>query len=330
MSQTNYLKQAWADLKQGRGWCIPLLLLGLVSCIPVAGPVVSAGYLLDWAKEAAWGMDRGLPRRVGSIGRRFRYGFIALAIYLVWTVPMLVLSTLLSQIPGVGSILNVVCTVAMLVFSTLGTVAVLRGLVYERVEPGLHFARVFKMANHDMPGLLVVFCGLAATWLLSQLVEFFVALVLGNTMQLFLPAASGLSSSIGLLVMVGAFSSFLIFLIYLAGCMLTTMLMAVALRVLGLWFAQFEPAKWGASKEEMPFEREDGAAAREEARQAARPAVQGGPQQATQGGPQQGKPEDLRQEEQQAGQDGPRQAAQEGAQPAGCPPPQQRGPQTGD
>ena len=256
MPETNYLKRAIDDLTREDGWWKPLLLLGLVACIPIVGPIVAVGYQLDWGKEAAWGMDRGLPRKVGSIGRRLRYGLIALVVYLVWLLPIIIVDALLSLIPGIGMLLHVICVIAALVLVAVATVAVLRGLVYERIEPGLHFVRVFKMAAHDTKHLAWAFAATVVEWIVSQVFSGLLGLAYAPVAALVEHSAATSVYSVGIVVSTSLLSTLLAVAIYCVGLILTMGINAVAIRIYGCWLAQFEPGKWGTPKDEMPFENE--------------------------------------------------------------------------
>ncbi len=256
MPQTNYLSRAWADLTREKGWYKTLILLGLAACVPLIGPIIVTGYLLDWGKEAAWGMDRGLPRRVGSIGRRLRYGLIALVIFVAWLLPILIIDALLSMVPGIGMLLHILCIVAELVFFALSLVAVLRGLVYERIEPGLQFVRIFKMAGHDTAHLARAFAISAVAWILALFISLLLNLVYAPVMALLAAGAVSTIQSLSLLLSIGLVSTVAALITYCFGTVVITVLMAMAIRSYGYWLAQFEPAKWGTPKDEMPFENE--------------------------------------------------------------------------
>ncbi len=256
MPQTNYLTRAWADLTREKGWYKSLILLGLAACVPLIGPVIVTGYLLDWGKEASWGMDRGLPRRVGSVGRRLRYGLIALVIFAAWLLPILVADALLSMVPGMGMLLHFVCLVAELVFFALALVAVLRGLVYERIGPGLQFVRIFKMAGHDTAHLAWAFAISAVAWILGLLINALFDLVYAPVGAMLAAGATSTVQSLSLLLGIGLVSTIIAFVAYCIGVFAITVLMAIAIRSYGYWLAQFEPAKWGTPKDEMPFENE--------------------------------------------------------------------------
>ena len=256
MPQTNYLTRAWADLTREKGWYKSLILLGLAACVPLIGPVIVTGYLLDWGKEASWGMDRGLPRRVGSVGRRLRYGLIALVIFAAWLLPILVADALLSMVPGMGMLLHFVCLVAELVFFALALVAVLRGLVYERIGPGLQFVRIFKMAGHDTAHLAWAFAISAVAWIVGLLINALFDLVYAPVGAMLAAGATSTVQSLSLLLGIGLVSTIIAFVAYCVGVFAITVLMAIAIRSYGYWLAQFEPAKWGTPKDEMPFENE--------------------------------------------------------------------------
>lgn len=127
--ETGYLARAWADLTSDRNWWQVVLVLGIVNCVPVVGQVFTMGYLYDWAKEAAWGMTRPLPREIGDVRRRGRYGLIWLAVTAVWALPVYVVGRILGLIPAIGPVLRFLCDLVMVVSWAVSAAAVLRGVI---------------------------------------------------------------------------------------------------------------------------------------------------------------------------------------------------------
>lgn len=261
-----YLSRAWDDLTSDENWWQVILVLGLVNCVPVVGQIFTMGYLFDWAKEGAWGMTRPLPREVGDFKRRARYGGIWLAVTLVWVVPVWIVSRVLGLIPGVGTLLRLLADLVMVAAFVVAQAATLRGVVYERVLPGLQVDRVLRMAGRDVPGLAQVFC-----IALLELIVVIVALVL-----VMIPAAPFIISIAGLAetgvlgvnlvptLVLGIVTVVTSLFVWIVASVCATAVLALFVRGIGLWMRQFEPARWGSPHEPMPFEKEQAAPARPE------------------------------------------------------------------
>ena len=255
MPEQNYLKRAWKDLTSSKGWYKPLLILGLVMCIPIIGPITTQGYLLDWAKEAAWGMNRGLSHKVGSISRRMRYGLITLVIYIVWLIPVAIIIALLMLIPQAEFFIQCICTILKILVCTVATIAALRGLVYERIEPGLQFGRVLKMIAHDTKHLLMSVLVIAIVFLVLFLYESISNVIYLSLVGIFNDSVY-LMGNASLLFSALFFFLAMKFVSYVIAAMIITLLDALAVRMFGYWLAQFEPSKWGTPQDSMPFENE--------------------------------------------------------------------------
>lgn len=83
--QQGYFSRSWEAFRSTEGWFAKICVLALVAFIPILGPIVVSGYLLGWARDAAWGMDNPLPRKVfgNEDGRLYRRGLFAWIISLV-------------------------------------------------------------------------------------------------------------------------------------------------------------------------------------------------------------------------------------------------------
>lgn len=258
-NESGYLARAWADLTSDDRWWQVILALGFVNCIPVIGQIFTMGYLYDWAKEAAWGMHRPMSHEVGDIKRRGKYGLIWLAITLAWTVPVFIVARIVGVFPGIGAFLRFLCDLILIVAYVVSAAAVLRGLIYERVLPGLQFDRMLKMARQDVPGLARVFC--------IGLIVFLVAVV--ALLLVMIPAAPFAASVMGLsgstmlgldmipVLALGIFTIVVSLFVWIAATVCSTVVLALFTRAIGYWVGQFEPGKWGSPHDDMPFEEED-------------------------------------------------------------------------
>lgn len=83
--QQGYFSRSWEAFRSTEGWFAKICILALIAFIPILGPIVVSGYLLGWARDAAWGMDNPLPRKVfgNEDGRLYRRGLFVWIVSLV-------------------------------------------------------------------------------------------------------------------------------------------------------------------------------------------------------------------------------------------------------
>lgn len=271
---TNYFSNAWGDLTQEKGWWKPVLVLALVNCIPIVGQIVVSGYLIDWAKEASWGLRKPFTREMGDLGRRFKYGLFAIVIMLVWLVPVQIVMSLCRIIPLVGGFLALACEVVYIIAAVVANVAVLRAVTYERIAPGLQIGRILKMAGKDAGGLLRCFCISLIGALIVLAVLLVVVLPLGllgafvgyTGMETMGYDSFGYGLEYGytgrpdLTPFVTAFIAALplLLIVGFVCIVVQTLFNMLTMRAYGYWLGQFKPAQWGRAEDPMPFERETG------------------------------------------------------------------------
>lgn len=270
--RTGYLSSAWHELTSEQGWWHPVLILGLVSLIPIVGMIFVAGYLLNWAREGAWGMTRGIAHEVGDLGKRGKWGLYAIVISFVWILPFALVGALLDLIPVVGWLLGLLLEIGAIIAGVIASAACVYAVIYDKLGAGFQFKRLVNMARRDAGGLARCFCigllpllvGVIAAGLVSLVALPFVAGTAALTGMGALTGASfvhGLSTvSIEPLLGIfglGLFGMLLITVITVVAQMVSVVLQALLYRAYGYWVGQFKPAEWGGYKEPMPFERED-------------------------------------------------------------------------
>lgn len=275
---TNFLSRAWHDLTSVKGWWQPIAILTLVACIPFVGTLFVTGYLLDWAREGAWGMTRSITRKVGDAGKRLKWGFFAVVISLVWMLPIEIVGNILGVIPFVGVLFNLVCTVLVIFAAVLVNVASVNMSIYDRIKGGLQFKRIFGMAKMDAGGLARCF-GISLLALIPVIIGVVVACLVfapllfgvvgatattyaggpfdysmfddaieygglnGSEIAIIMGLIGGMGIGVLLLVVVGLFVSFF-----------CTLCSALAMRSYGYWVGQFKPQYWGGIEDPMPHE----------------------------------------------------------------------------
>lgn len=263
-ANAGYLKRAWNDLTSVKGWWQPIAILTLVTLIPVVGGLIVAGYLLDWAREGAWGMNRPPRRKADHIGRWLKWGFFAAVIGFVWAIVPDAVQWLLGWIPLIGWLIAIACVAAALVFDVLATVGAVNMTIYDRIKAGFQVKRIFGMAKRDVNGLVRCFGVSLLRW-----VPMFIAglLVLGpllssmgiygvSTSTMLDSAVNVHQDAAALLTGVGIFMSwgvFAVIVLFVAG-FAYLVCDALMYRAYGYWVAQFQPAKWSGIDSPMPHE----------------------------------------------------------------------------
>lgn len=259
-SNQGYLGRAWRDLTQDPKWWQPVLILSLVNLIPIVGSLITTGYLIDWAREGAWGMNRAFPRKVGDAGKRLKWGFFAAVIALCWVLPVSIIGNLFVVVPLVGWLIAIAANVCVLIAGVIATAAAVRMSIYDRFGAGMQVGRLLSMAKRDAGGLARCFfiTLLQAVPVIIGCVIIFIA---------FAPLLAGLSLTgsdfyttdvtLGFATAImggGMFAVIVTLVIMFVMMVATTACDILAWRSFGYWTAQFEPAKWNGMYDPMPFE----------------------------------------------------------------------------
>lgn len=283
-----YFSRAWRALRKSDAWFGRICLLALVSLIPLFGPVVVSGYLLGWARDAAWGMDNPLPKRIfgNEDGSLYRRGFFALVIGLAATlavfVGMFVLASLFGLSAGVFSALfdgmrysmgffafpamfgsfgifaaGVVATFAVQFFIW---VSLMRMSIYDTLGSGFQLGQIWNMIRRDIVGLLkILFCGLLAGLVVGAVLSivWFVVVFLGMIVTMSVVGVADFSgiSAYGLdgLAIMGLFAALLFALaVVYVSVVCFVLIQTLMYRSLGYWTAQFDVARWGSQNDPLP------------------------------------------------------------------------------
>ncbi|NTU88500.1 MAG: DUF4013 domain-containing protein [Actinobacteria bacterium] len=254
--ETGYLKRSWDALRADPGWWKTIAVLSIIQFIPVAGSIVVYGYLYRWARDAAWGIEKPLPNGIGDLNPVLRSGLISFVIALCWGLVISLVYTILSEVPLIGVLFALVGVVGSFVASMLMQVAMLRAVIYDSFEPGVQIKQAWEMSKREPMGLLKIL----GMMMLASLIIVFFALIIGGIVALiavlYVPAVeSGVNAEALLSVSLTLLPFIIVFcVVFLLVMMLfTTVVNALVARAMGYWMAQFEPAKWGASKDFLPI-----------------------------------------------------------------------------
>lgn len=311
--QVGYFKTAWNDIKNSPGWKSKMFLMALIMLgsyiIPVIGPILGAivinGYLYGWARDAAWGVQSPLPKRIfgNEDGKLYSRGFfvsvlsfvfalipsIFYVIYLIFSVTGtagLISSGNYSSFEigagglmtaGVGGLIfYLLYIVAMLVVNFFIWVGSMRISIYGRLSAGFQLKKIWAMIRHDTGGILRIFGMSLLVGLIAGAIIAFAALVLFGIVFVIALAVGGNSigssygsidgAILGMIVsVIGIAIVFFLAFLYFA-LVVSVWTETLIARALGYWVRQFDVPSWRGQDDPMPFELQ----------QSAPPAGQGG------------------------------------------------------
>lgn len=261
-----YLKRAGADITRTPRLPAVILILSLLACIPFFGAVVMYGYLLRWAREAAWRIDSPLRARVldNSDGVLYAFGWRAFALaFLYGLIPGVVSGVLLSvdmaaqmssgalsesafatptidisavhlSMPQEAAVFIVGCLITPVIW-----VSIMRMALYRDAGAGLQMGKIFQMIGRDPLGLVPVWILHCAVNALLSLAAFWIQGTMVSMLSSGDPAALGFS----LAALVASFALQAV----------SVLLSMLAIRAVGLWTAQFEVAQWGPKEAPLPL-----------------------------------------------------------------------------
>lgn len=271
--KTGYLSSAWGELTEAKGWWHTVVIMALAKLIPIVGNIFVTGYMLDWAREGAWGMKRGLPREMGDLGKRGKWGLYSIVITFVWYLPFSVVAALLEAGGPLLSLLSLIVSILGFVALLLATAAAVYAVIYDKLAAGFQVKKIWKMACMNPGG--VAACFLIAlleivVWCVALAVMFLIAApvimgIIGMLAPVFASEFGGtiapqtfgyVGTGAGAVVLFGGAAFILIIIVAFVADVFSTAIEALYYRAFGYWLGQFKTAEWGGYKEPLPFENE--------------------------------------------------------------------------
>jgi len=236
LSNEGYFKRASRTVFTDGTWWWKSLIAAATGLVPVVGAFPVLGYQMIVMREAAWGIDRGLPRLSDyrEILKQAANGFI---VSLVWGIALVVPTLILVSVETVMAVTHTgfgaaptlpwwntyaiwFPSMALIVFSNI---AILRTAVYLKPSAGLSLAGVIALIRRDPVGFRSV------TLLAVGVQAIALLLRAPITLARFIPQvpASVLTYGWGLVV----------------GAVLAPLSFVVAVAY-GLWAQNTDPASW--------------------------------------------------------------------------------------
>jgi hypothetical protein len=178
--------RAFSYIMEDDQWLTVILLGGLILLIPIFGPIVLVGFMLETARNVAMGSPQPLPRW-NNLGEKFSLGLYGLVIQLVYALPVVLLSCLSVCVIGLGGglssrsegavggvvVLAFFCLfplilIVSLVIQPAILAALLRYLQTGSIGAALRVGEVIAMLRRDLSSWLVLWllqllCGVVAS-----------------------------------------------------------------------------------------------------------------------------------------------------------------------
>lgn len=260
-----YFARSWALLTRDRGWIKPVLLMTVAVLVPIVGILGVAGYIYEWARLTAWGVNAAPKQRGVRIGECIASGWRVFVVTFVWYVVFSIVTGILLSVPVIGDLLNLVWSLVLALLAVIVIVAALRATIYQKIVPGLRVPTIWKMVSHDPVGLLRIagieilggiIIGVVTTIaLLPALFSIIPSLI---TMVEYLEYSSVLSSGMqariamqSIFSMLSSIGPTVIVLILVCG-FIGTILSLVCVNATALWMRQFNVAAWGRDEDPLP------------------------------------------------------------------------------
>lgn len=264
MNDEKYFSHAWSLLTRDKGWFKPILVMAAARLVPIAGYLGNQGYIMEWARLTAWGVDSAPKQKNVDVGKCMASGWrafvVSLGIMGCYTIAASVLIEIAGLLPDAlgdllqgllqfaNSLLGIVMGVAVIV-------AQIRAAIYESIGAGYRIDRVIEMIKRDMGGFFkVALISLAAGIVLGIVITIMILVILAMFIPVVMSASAGISEraimsaisqSIGGIVLFGILIGYALSLLFIVIEMLTTTCVA-------LWMRQFDVAQWGRSEDPLP------------------------------------------------------------------------------
>ena len=261
-----YFSRAWALLTRDRGWIKPVLVMSVALLVPIAGILGVMGYVFEWARLTAWGVNSAPRQRGVRVGACISSGWRAFVVGLVWGILSSIVLGIVAIVPVIGLIVAALWGLITAFLAIVVVVASLRATIYQKIRPGLRASTIWKMVSHDPGGLVRVFLIELIGGALIGMVSTVVVLValFGVLPQVIYYAEyvmayeSVLSADMQAALVVQLIFSVLSALgpaavvLIVVGNIMTVILYMVVATAVGLWMRQFNVPAWGRDEDPLP------------------------------------------------------------------------------
>lgn len=265
----SYFSRALALVRRDKGWIKPLLLNAVAQFVPIAGFLGTEGYILEWARLTAWGVDSSPKQKDIQIGECIKSGFRGVIAGAGYTVVASLVTNLINTFLGPNIFVSIIAFLIATLASVAAMIASLRATIYQSYDAGYKFERMKELAQRDPDGLKQV----TFYTMLTNLVAGVCLAIL--TIMVFVPTLVGMAVTLGqsgidfdnieMMDNTAMRYIFFAFLDNMTGMIPALVLLffvyALALvfvrfinqTMVALWMRQFNVPAWGASDDPLPY-----------------------------------------------------------------------------
>lgn len=262
---TRYFSRSWALLTKDRGWIKPVLLMTVALLVPIVGWLGVIGYIAEWARLTAWGVNAAPKQRGVRAGECIASGFRVAIVYIVWSFCIGLIAGIAAVIPLLGGLAAFAWWLFSIFLSVVVMVAMLRATIYQKIRAGLRVKTIWQMVSHDSSGLIRILgieivggliigaiCTVVAIiFFVNLLPQIFYFAAYLDQYQAILSSDMQAVLALQLLgTILSALGPAFIVVYLLCGFVGVVLSMLVATAV-ALWMRQFDVASWG--REEDPI-----------------------------------------------------------------------------
>ena len=277
-----FFGNAWRSIASTRNLFGKLCLLALIQFVPILGQIVALGYMLGWAREAAWNMETPLPAHVfgrddDSFWARGALAFVITVLYglIGSAIGGVIMGAYGAAVGGLnlGGAAYVVVTVVFVVIellvalwlAALEAIGLVRMAIYNSFGAAFQWGVACRMIGREFGGLFKLFwtmvlalliLGILGSIAIAALVPAFVGVGIGAPLAATVASYGDITESslallgsvlgaTGLLSVTTAVVTFLV-------AIPTLMVEALLWRAFGSWVALFDVASWGGRHEGLP------------------------------------------------------------------------------
>ena len=265
----SYFSRALALVRRDKGWIKPILLNAVAQFVPIAGLLGTEGYILEWARLTAWGVDSSPKQKDIQIGECIKSGWRGVIASAGYTVVASLVTNLINTLMGPNIFVSIIAFLVTTLASVAAMIAALRATIYQSYDAGYKFERMKELAQRDSDGLKQV---TLYTMLTNLVAGVCLALL---TIMVFAPTLVGMAVTLGQsgidfdnvemmdnTAMRYIFFAFLdnmtgmipaLVLLFFVYALVLVFVRFINQTMVALWMRQFNVPAWGASDDPLPY-----------------------------------------------------------------------------
>lgn len=255
-----YYGRAWALLTKDKGWIKTILVAAIALWVPVAGILGVNGYVLEWARLTAWGVDSAPKQKNVQVGECIKSGwraFVPTFVWVcVWGAVNYFISVLFNHLPIVELAVNVLGIFIGVAFM----VNQIRVTIYQSMGAGFQPVVIANMIKADAKG----FAKVAGIFTLMQLIIGIVFAIIvtvaivptivsigANAYDAYFYSYSDRMMMSHIISAITGLIPVILVVIYIC-CMGEVFSTMIAYTMAGLWVRQFNVPAWGDMHAPLP------------------------------------------------------------------------------